>query len=237
MVRDILESLFGGSTQPQGQEVEAAPAQAGQGRQDLLEQMRQGGQTYSGGNMTPEDAQNTKEYFKKLDPTLPDHVIDFNMADPDRLTAFSRKVHDKWFKDRGRRVDTVDQLDQIILQGVEDHKLQALLRLAVRRGGGAVVNPLIKRRVDELRGDDKTGVRDQVLQGLPPEDQALVRAMTDAQFGKFAQDQLNERAKTRAAGGMRFEPVEGKPRLRILQDDAFLRSGYKSGDTVCIKIP
>jgi hypothetical protein len=37
--------------------------------------------------------------------------------------------------------------------------------------------------------------------------------------------------------GIGYRVREGAPKLRIMQDDAFMRSGLKSGDVVCIKIP
>lgn len=70
---------------------------------------------------------------------------------------------------------------------------------------------------------------------LPPHVQDMWPYLPDQVKRKALQDQLDRRIKDPT--GVGYNSREGKPKLKIVQDEAFRNSGLKSGQVVCIRIP
>ena len=71
---------------------------------------------------------------------------------------------------------------------------------------------------------------------LPPEIASMAGDIPEGVMDDLVKEQLKRRFKE-GPSGVGYEARKGAPHLKIMQDDAFMRSGLKSGDTVCIKIP
>lgn len=63
-----------------------------------------------------------------------------------------------------------------------------------------------------------------------------IDAMSDSDVSNAMNDAF-EGSMNAGPDGMQYRDKEGAPKLKIMQDAAFMRSGLKSGDTVCIRIP
>src|SRR3990167_6306631 len=91
-----------------------------------------------------------------------------------------------------------------------------------------------QKRRERAAPKGKLGVdRSKIDYGRYPELEGIADTMTDSDISKFIAERLGQGDGSQP----QYEDVKGAPKLKIVQDAAFERSGLKSGDTVCIRIP
>lgn len=99
---------------------------------------------------------------------------------------------------------------------------------------GRDVSRLVAQRARQQtkgRGSKSRVNRQGLIEALPQNARELVGGLTDSGVNRLTQRLIRNKISPK------FRRKRGAPKLRIKQDANFRKSGLKSGDTVCIRIP
>jgi hypothetical protein len=119
--------------------------------------------------------------------------------------------------------------------GMSPDEIAYIERLPEEEQAEFIINNLGKKKPAPQKSNNFN--REEALRRIP-EGSALGDSDLEDLYRTLTQKRAEEKMKRsgEAQGPVGYEQRKGA-KLKIVQDEAFLRAGYKSGDTVCIKIP
>lgn len=230
---DFVDQLFGGGSPPaSSSEPNAPPPASGLGA------------AFGSKPVAPEEDIAAQERARKLltsagvDPGEIDFIL--NMTDPAkqdeavlRATATARRLNapkapKQQFSPQGREIlkKKYPEIAEII-DSVPDSVLANIVSSQVSKS----LNPKAPPK------PTKPALNRQKILETNPDLAPFIEGMEDSDIGDVMKARAEQQMKDRAAGGKpEYKTAKSGVRLKVVQDEAFQRSGLKTGDVVCIRI-
>ena len=153
----------------------------------------------------------------------PDVASTIVQLDNDQQRIAIEQATDEYFRRQG--IDPTEELNVYRQKREIDQQFRAPTR-------DPIADHEAKLRLDQ-QYDSEAQRRDAFISQFPANQQAILRGLNNSDLSDLAMGILEAQ---RSGRSMQYQDRKDFPRLKILQDEAFQRSGLKPGDTVCIRV-